>query len=49
LLGRGAAAPLNNILPRLEAEAEILLLLKQNVKEREPEGEVQIRLLTSII
>jgi hypothetical protein len=34
------AAPLSNLLPRLEHAGEILLLLKQNVEEREPEGEV---------
>jgi hypothetical protein len=36
---RGAAT-LSNLLPRLEPAGEILLLLKQNVEERESEGEV---------
>jgi hypothetical protein len=36
-------APLIHLLPLLEAEAEILLLLKQNVEERETEGEVDTK------
>jgi hypothetical protein len=38
-LCKRGAAPLSNLLPRLEPAGEILLLLKQNVKEREIEGE----------
>ena len=34
------AAPLSNLLPRLEPAGEILLILEQNVEERESEGEV---------
>jgi hypothetical protein len=35
-----APAPLSSLLPLLEPAGEILLLLKQNVEEREPECEV---------
>jgi hypothetical protein len=41
------AAPLSNLLPRLEPAGEILLLLKQNVEEREPEGEVLLEFVNT--
>jgi len=34
------AAPLTNLLPRLELAGEILLPLRQNVEEMETRGEV---------